>query len=177
MADWFQSFCAVFHTPTGQPEAENAGPSSKACRRQSKKKQQQQMGNQVHCQSLTSPSALTQRGSASGCCNRGEPQNIPWMTTGLYALIVESADDICSDCPMAPVTIEGSACRHPSPSTCQARPGGSAGCPPSQRVLQTRLVRQQRSPAHEEDAAGARPWILMQVWVRSPAFCNFAGGP
>ncbi|CAK0784901.1 hypothetical protein CVIRNUC_008106 [Coccomyxa viridis] len=47
VADWFQSFCAVFHTPTGQPEAENAGRSSKACRRQSKKKQQQQKSNQA----------------------------------------------------------------------------------------------------------------------------------
>ena len=47
VADWFQSFCAVFHIPTGAAEAEEASPSSKPSRRRGKK--QQQGSSQVNC--------------------------------------------------------------------------------------------------------------------------------
>ena len=40
MADWFQSFCAVFHTRAGADEAEASTPGSKTGRRRGKKQSQ-----------------------------------------------------------------------------------------------------------------------------------------
>ena len=53
VADWFKSFCAVFHTSTGAAEPEETTPGSKSGRRCGKK--QLQSSSQVPFKLLTMP--------------------------------------------------------------------------------------------------------------------------
>ena len=47
VADWFQSFCAVFHTRAGVDEAEASTPGNKTGRRRGKKQSQSSSSSQV----------------------------------------------------------------------------------------------------------------------------------
>ncbi len=67
VADWFQSFCAVFHIPTGAAEAEEASPSSKPSRRRGKKQQQSSSQVNFRLPLPIQPSRLMQQlGAPSG---------------------------------------------------------------------------------------------------------------